>query len=54
MIPFEVIAIIIIILVVGGALFYIIKAKKEGQKCIGCPYAKDCKKRNHKCECKED
>lgn len=38
----EIIAIIVIILIIGAALFYIIKAKKRGQKCIGCPYAKIC------------
>ena len=31
-----------IVLIVGGALFYIIRAKKQGQKCIGCPHSKNC------------
>ncbi len=31
------IAIGIIALIIGGAVFYIIKAKKSGKKCIGCP-----------------
>ena len=39
----EIIAIIIIILIIGGASLYIIKSKKKGIKCIGCPYAKQCK-----------
>ena len=26
-------------LVLGGAAWYIWRAKKRGQKCIGCPYA---------------
>ena len=38
----EIIAIIVIVLIVGLALLYVIKAKKKGQKCIGCPYAKTC------------
>ena len=25
------------VLIVGGAVFYIIRAKKSGAKCIGCP-----------------
>ena len=29
-------------LIVGGAVAYIIKAKKSGQKCIGCPDSKTC------------
>ena len=32
----------LIALIVGLAVFYILRAKKKGQKCIGCPYAKDC------------
>ena len=49
----EIIAIIAIVLIVGLALFYVIRAKKKGQKCIGCPYSKTCgslnKKENHSC-----
>ena len=36
----------IIILILLFAAQYIIKAKKSGQKCIGCPYSKEC---NGKC-----
>lgn len=32
----------IIVLIIALALFYIIKAKKKGQKCIGCPYGSEC------------
>ena len=42
MTPTDIIVIIIIALVIGGASFYIIRAKKRGQKCIGCPDAKTC------------
>ena len=38
----NVIIIAIIALVIGGALGYIIKAKKSGQRCIGCPDSKTC------------
>lgn len=38
----DAIIIIAIVLIVGGASFYLIRAKKRGQKCIGCPYAKEC------------
>lgn len=31
-----------IVLVVGGAVAYIIKAKKSGKKCIGCPDSGSC------------
>ena len=48
--PSEIIAIVALVLVIGGALSYIIRAKKKGQKCIGCPYSAECSKR---CACKE-
>ncbi len=51
MTPTDIIVLVIIALVIGGASFYIIRAKKKGQKCIGCPYAKGCKSNcscNHK------
>ena len=37
-------AIIIVILaaIVTAIVVYLIKAKKRGEKCIGCPYAKQC------------
>lgn len=38
----EIIAVIAIVLIIGGAVAYIIKAKRNGQKCIGCPYSKQC------------
>ena len=31
------IVIAVILLIVGLAAFYVIKAKKSGKKCIGCP-----------------
>lgn len=38
----EIIAIIAVVLVIGGAVAYIIKAKKSGKKCIGCPDSSSC------------
>jgi radical SAM protein with 4Fe4S-binding SPASM domain len=37
-------AIVIIILaaIVTAIVVYLVKAKKRGEKCIGCPYAKQC------------
>lgn len=36
------IALAAIVLIVGAAVFYIVRAKKHGEKCVGCPYAKQC------------
>ncbi len=43
MIPKEVIAIIAIVIIIGSALLYIIRARKKGVKCIGCPDGGSCK-----------
>ena len=49
--PAEIIAIIAIVLIIGGAVAYIVKAKKDGQKCIGCPYNKQCSSHSGSCSC---
>ena len=35
---------VVIIIIMGGAIGYVCYAKKRGQTCIGCPYAKTCNK----------
>lgn len=41
---------IIILVIVGPAAAYVIKEKKAGKKCIGCPYSNECSAKN-KCGC---
>ncbi len=36
------IIIVILLCSVGGIVYYLYKAKKRGETCIGCPYAKQC------------
>ncbi|MBE7038998.1 MAG: FeoB-associated Cys-rich membrane protein [Ruminococcaceae bacterium] len=48
----NIILIIILIVIAGGAMFYIYKAKKSGQHCIGCPHGKKCNKLH--CNCGKD
>lgn len=38
----DIIIIVIVAVIVAAIVFYLIRAKKKGQKCIGCPYAKQC------------
>ena len=38
----NVIAVVTLLAIVGAAAGYVYKAKKNGQKCVGCPYAKEC------------
>ena len=50
--PSEIIAILSLVAIVGSASLYIIKAKKSGRKCIGCPDSATCSKnKNGKCCC---
>ncbi len=37
------ISIAVIALIIFSAVFYIVKEKKKGTKCIGCPHSKSCK-----------
>lgn len=38
----NVIVIAVIVMIVGGATIYIIREKKRGVKCIGCPAGGNC------------
>jgi len=41
------IAVLILLVIVGAACSYIYKEKKKGTKCIGCPMAGNCSRKNH-------
>lgn len=36
----------ILILIIGAISFYLVREKKKGVRCIGCPYAKQCSAKN--------
>ncbi len=38
----DVIGIIVVVLALGGAIAYIVRAKKKGAHCIGCPSSGCC------------
>lgn len=44
----DIIVAIIILAIAAAIIVYIVRAKKRGEKCIGCPYAKQC---GSKCGC---
>lgn len=53
----DLIAIIIIVLILGGAIAYIVKAKKSGVHCIGCPTGSSCSghcSSSESCNCTDD
>ncbi|MBP3503528.1 MAG: FeoB-associated Cys-rich membrane protein [Bacilli bacterium] len=49
--PIDFIIIAAIIIIIGLAVIYIVRAKKSGQKCVGCPYSKTCGKSSNNCTC---
>ena len=40
------IIIAVLVIIIGLAAFYVIRAKKKGKKCIGCPYSCSCNSKN--------
>ena len=53
--PIDFIIIGVIVLIVGGAITYIVKKKKSGARCIGCPWAGQCgKNTENNCSCNND
>ncbi len=42
----DLIVLLIVAIIVVLAGLYVYKAKKNGKKCIGCPYAETCGKNN--------
>ena len=42
------IVVLILLSIVIGIICYLIRLKKRGEKCIGCPYAKECNKNCNK------
>ena len=49
--PEDIVVIVVLLIVVAAAGFYVYRAKKKGQKCIGCPASKSC---SGKCSCCSD
>ena len=44
----------LLLLVIGGAVLYLVRAKKAGVKCVGCPHGAECAaKKNGGCGTKE-
>ena len=42
----DLIVVIILVIVIGLSALYVIKEKKKGTKCIGCPHANTCSSRS--------
>lgn len=46
----NIVIIALLVVILGFAIRYIVKAKKNGGKCIGCPNAKTC----NSCNCNKN
>ena len=46
------IVIAVLVLVIGGAILYVLKQRKKGVKCIGCPNGGNCS--GSCCNCNAD
>ena len=49
----DIIILLILLLVVGLAIYYIVKEKRKGRACIGCPMSGKCPRKNCGCAKKE-
>lgn len=49
----DILLILILLLIVSAIVFYLIREKKRGAACVGCPYAKQCAagKKSGQCTC---
>ena len=47
----NIIVVLILAILIGGAIWYIVKEKRKGAKCIGCPYANSCASKGSGCGC---
>ena len=45
----DILILLVVAAVVALAGWYVYKAKKNGQKCVGCPHSKTCGSKNCSC-----
>ena len=48
----DIMIVLILLLIAGASGWYLYRAKKRGEHCVGCPHAKLCKKTN--CQCSSE
>lgn len=45
----DIIIIAVLLCIIGGIVFYLSRAKKRGETCIGCPYSRQCGSKDGSC-----
>lgn len=38
----NIIVVLLLVVIAAGVIWHLIRAKKRGETCVGCPYAKQC------------
>ncbi len=46
----NIILILILLAIAAGIIIYLVRGKKRGDKCIGCPYGKQCTSKCGSCD----
>jgi hypothetical protein len=41
----DVVIILVVAAILAAAVWYVVKEKKQGKRCVGCPYAGECAKK---------
>lgn len=49
----DIVLIVLLLAIASAIILYLIREKKRGVKCVGCPHAKQCAKMHQKCPCKQ-
>ncbi|MBR6574261.1 MAG: FeoB-associated Cys-rich membrane protein [Clostridia bacterium] len=49
----DIVIILVVVAILALAGLYVYKAKKSGQKCIGCPHSKTCASKSCGCGCSD-
>lgn len=44
----NIVAVLVLLILVGGSVFYLIRAKRNGVKCVGCPAGGSCSAKHQK------
>ena len=47
----DIILILVLVLLAAAIVFYLVREKKRGAACVGCPHAKQCAAKQNGCGC---
>lgn len=50
----DIVLILLLAAIAAGVIFYLVRAKRRGAGCVGCPHAKRCAEKTDGCRCHSD